>query len=164
MKAYLGLGSNLDDRLENLKEAATLLDGTDDVVVTRSSRVYETDAVGGPEGQPAFLNAVVEIETSSTARTLLEACLGVEGKMGRVREERWGPRNIDIDVLTFGDERIDDDDLTVPHPRMHERLFVLAPLLELDADPPLPGGRSVMTMRLDRVDVSGARPFAPPLL
>ena len=164
MKAYLGLGSNLGDRLENLKEAVSLLDGTDDVEVTRSSRVYETDPIGGPEDQPAFLNAVVEIETSSTARTLLEVCLGVEGKMGRVRGERWGPRNIDIDILTFGHERIDDDDLTVPHPRMHERLFVLAPLLELDADPPLPGGRSVMTMRLDRVDVSGVRPFVPPLL
>lgn len=163
MKSYLGLGSNLGDRLETLKVAVSLLDAVDGAHVTRSSRVYETDPIGGPEGQPAFLNAVVEVETSLDARALLEACLGVERKMGRVRSERWGPRNIDVDLLTFGHERIDEEDLTVPHPLMHERLFVLAPLLELDADPSLPGGRSVMTMRLDHVDVSGARPFAPPL-
>lgn len=163
MKSYLGLGSNLGDRVENLKAAVSLLDAVDGVHVTRSSRVYETDPVGGPEGQPSFLNAVVEVETSLDARALLEACLGVERQMGRVRSERWGPRNIDVDLLTFGHERIDEEDLTVPHPLMDERLFVLAPLLELDADPPLPGGRSLMTMPLDHVDVSGARPFAPPL-
>ncbi len=163
MKSYLGLGSNLGDRLENLKGAALSLNAVDGVRVTRSSRVYETDPVGGPEGQPAFLNAVVEIETSLDARALLEACLDVERRMGRVHTERWGPRNIDVDLLTFEHERIEEGDLTIPHPRMHERLFVLAPLLELDADPPLPGGRSVMTMRLEHVDVSSARPFAPPL-
>ena len=162
-KSYLGLGSNLGDRLANLLAAVSLLDAAEGVDVTRSSRVYETDPVGGPENQPVFLNAVVEVDTSLEARALLETCLGVEEGMGRVRDERWGPRNIDIDVLTFGREEIDRDDLTVPHPRMHERLFVLAPLLELDPDPPLPGGRKAMTMRLDRVDVSGARPFAPPL-
>lgn len=162
--SYLGLGSNLADRLENLKEAVSLLNGTAGVEVTRSSRVYETDPVGGPEVQPDFLNAVVETQASLDARALLEVCLGVEQKMGRVRGEHWGPRNIDIDLLTFGRERIDEDGLIVPHPRMHERLFVLAPLLELDADPPLPGDRSVTTMRLDHVDVSSVRPFAPPLV
>jgi len=162
-ESFLGLGSNLGDRLTNLSEAVSLLNATDGVEVTRSSRVYETDPVGGPEDQPAFLNAVVEVHTVLDARALLEVCLAVEAAMGRVRNERWGPRNIDVDLLTFDRERIDEDDLTVPHPRMHERLFVLAPLLELDADPQLPGGRRAMTMRLDHVDVSGARSFAPPL-
>lgn len=163
MKSYVSLGSNLGDRLENLKEAVALLNATDGVDVTRSSRVYETDPIGGPEDQPAFLNAVVEVETASDAHALLRDCLEIERKMGRVRGERWGPRNIDLDLLTFGREQIDDEELTVPHPRMHERLFVLAPLLELDADPPLPGGRHVTTMSLNHVDVSSARPFAPPL-
>ena len=162
-RSYLGLGSNLGERLANLKDAVSLLEATDGIEVTRSSRVYETDPIGGPEDQPAFLNAVVEVQVSLEARALLEACLDVERKMGRSRDERWGPRIIDVDVLTFGHEQIDEDDLKVPHPRMHERLFVLAPLLELDADPPLAGGRSVMSIRLDHVDVSGARPFAPPL-
>ena len=163
MKAYLGLGSNLGDRLANLKEAVALLDATDGIEVTRSSRVYESDPIGGPEDQPAFLNAVVEIDAASDPRAVLAACLDVERHMGRVRDQPWGPRNIDVDVLTFGREQIDEGDLTVPHPRMHERLFVLAPLLELDADPPLPGGRHALTLSLDRVDVSSVRPFASPL-
>jgi 2-amino-4-hydroxy-6-hydroxymethyldihydropteridine diphosphokinase len=163
MKAYLGLGSNLGDRLANLRKAVALLDAVDGVDVTRSSRVYESDPVGGPEDQPEFLNVVVEVDVTSDVRALLGVCIDVEREMGRVRDQRWGPRNIDVDILTFGSERVDEEDLTVPHPRMHERLFVLAPLLELDADPPLPGGRHALTMSLDRVDVSTARPFAPPL-
>lgn len=160
VRAFLGLGSNLDDRLENLRRAVVLLDRAEGVRVVRSSRVYETAPVGPP--QPDYLNAVIEVETTLEPHDLLRACLAVEHTMGRVRAERWGPRVIDVDVLTYGDERIDDADLTVPHPRMHERAFVLVPLLELTADPVLPGDARVADLRVDD-DVSDVRPAAPPL-
>jgi 2-amino-4-hydroxy-6-hydroxymethyldihydropteridine diphosphokinase len=160
VRAFLGLGSNLDDRLENLRRAVVLLDRAGGIRAVRSSRVYETAPVGPP--QPDYLNAVIEVETTLAPHDLLRACLAVEHTMGRVRAERWGPRVIDVDVLTYGDERIDDDDLTVPHPRMHERAFVLVPLLELTADPALPGGARVADLRVDD-DVSDVRPVAPPL-
>jgi 2-amino-4-hydroxy-6-hydroxymethyldihydropteridine diphosphokinase len=158
-RAYLGLGSNLGDRLANLGEAVRLL-AERGIRVTRSSRVYETDPLGGPP-QPDYLNAVVEVETELDARGLLELCHGVEEAMGRERTERWGPRVIDIDVLTFGTEEIDQSGLQIPHPRIHERAFVLIPLLELDTDPPLPGGRRAADVRLD---VAGVRLHAPPLI
>jgi len=160
-RAYLGLGSNLGERLENLRRAVALLD-EGGLSVLRSSRVYETDPVGGP-AQPDYLNAVIEVEASGSARDLLEACLRVEREMGRERTERWGPRVIDVDVLTFGEERIDEPGLEVPHPRMHERAFVIVPLLELEADPSLPGDRTVTTLRLGVLSLGGVRPFAPPL-
>ena len=159
--AYLGLGSNLGDRMANLRRAVELLD-REGVRVVRSSRVYETDPVGPP--QPEYLNAVIEAETAVSPRDLLRACLAVEQTMGRVRAERWGPRVIDVDVLTYGDERIDEPDLIVPHPRIHERAFVLAPLLELTADPVLPGGKRVADLRLGAESLFGVRPVAPPLL
>jgi 2-amino-4-hydroxy-6-hydroxymethyldihydropteridine diphosphokinase len=160
-RAFLGLGSNLGDRLENLHRALDLLEARG-IRVVRSSRVYETDPVGGPE-QPDHLNAVVEVEAPGLARELLEACLAVEEELGRVRGERWGPRTVDLDVLTFDDETIDEPDLQVPHPRMHERGFVLIPLLELDADPPLPGGRRASGVRLGALALGGVRLHAPPL-
>jgi len=161
-RAFLGLGSNLGERLENLRRAVTLL-GERGLSVLRSSRVYESDPVGGPP-QPDYLNAVIEVETDGSARELLDACLGAEREMGRERTERWGPRVIDLDVLTFGEERIDEPGLEIPHPRMHERAFALVPLLELDTDPPLPGDRSVATLRLGAMSLGGVRPFAPPLV
>ncbi|HEX6230606.1 MAG TPA: 2-amino-4-hydroxy-6-hydroxymethyldihydropteridine diphosphokinase [Actinomycetota bacterium] len=159
--AYLGLGSNLGDRLRNLRLAVRLLHRRPGVTVVRSSRVYETEPVGPP--QPAYLNAVVEVRTELDPRGLLDACHVVEDELGRVRTERWGPRTIDIDVLTFGDREVDEDDLTLPHPRMHERGFVLVPLGELDPDPMLPGGRRLSRLRLSPGIVLGVRPFAPPL-
>lgn len=161
MRAFLGLGSNLGDRLTNLAQAVSSLSDAEGVRVIRTSRVYETEPVGPP--QPDYLNAVAEVLTELSARKLLDVCLEVERQMGRVRAERWGPRVIDIDLLTYGDETIDEPGLTVPHPRMHERAFVLAPLLEMDADPPLPGGRRVATLRLDGLGLFGVRPFAPAL-
>jgi 2-amino-4-hydroxy-6-hydroxymethyldihydropteridine diphosphokinase len=158
--AYLGLGSNLGDRLENLRRAVALL-WDRGIRVVRSSRVYETEPVGGPP-QPEYLNAVVEIEVDGSARELLDECLAAEDAMGRERTERWGPRIIDVDVLTFGDETIDEPGLRVPHPRMHERAFVLIPLVELDPDPPLPGGRRVGDVRLDGLGT--VRLHAPPLV
>jgi 2-amino-4-hydroxy-6-hydroxymethyldihydropteridine diphosphokinase len=161
-RAYLALGSNLGDRLTNLRRAVALL-GQRGMTVVRSSRVYETEPVGGP-AQPDYLNAVVEVDTELGSEDLLQACLAVEDALGRVRAERWGPRVIDVDVLTYGRDRIDQPDLVVPHPRMHERGFVLVPLLELDADPPLPGGRRVAELRLDPRVLGGVRPVEPPLV
>jgi len=159
--AYLGIGSNLGDRLEHLREGVRLLQAEPAVEIVRSSRVYETEPIGPP--QPAFLNAVIEVRSDGTARELLEACRRVEDALGRVRAERWGPRTIDVDVLTFDEQTIDEPGLVVPHPRMHERGFVLLPLGELEPDPMLPGGRRLASLRLAPDEVLGVRPFAPPL-
>jgi 2-amino-4-hydroxy-6-hydroxymethyldihydropteridine diphosphokinase len=160
--AYLGLGANIGNRLENLQRAVDLLEKQPGLTVVRSSRVYETDPIGGPP-QPPFLNAVLEIATELSPRELLSACGGIENALGRVRVVRWGPRPIDIDILTYDEMTIDETDLQVPHPRMFERGFVLAPLAELTEDPPLPGGRHLAEVRLEPGVVEGVRPFAPPL-
>jgi 2-amino-4-hydroxy-6-hydroxymethyldihydropteridine diphosphokinase len=97
------------------------------------SPVYETAPVGGPE-QPDYLNAVVAVDTASTPRALLELAHAIESAADRVRTVRWGPRTLDVDVLLVGEERVDDADLVVPHPRMEERAFVLVPLADLDPD------------------------------
>jgi len=162
VRALLGLGTNLGERLDNLQRAVDLLAETDGVRFIRSSRVYETDPVGPV--QPDFLNIVVEVETDLSAKDLLGVCARVESELHRVRLERWGPRTIDVDILGFGDQTIDEPDLEVPHPRMHERAFVLMPLLELEADPMLPGGRRLATMRLGAGAMEGARVSAPPIL
>ncbi len=159
--AYLALGSNVGDRAETLQRAVDLLDAADGIEVRRASSVYETAPVGPP--QPDFLNAVVRIETTLQPQALLDTALSIERDLGRVRHERWGPRTIDIDVLTYDALEIDEPDLRVPHPRMHERAFVLVPLGELDADPPLPGGRRLGDVRLPPQDVLGVRRFGPPL-
>jgi 2-amino-4-hydroxy-6-hydroxymethyldihydropteridine diphosphokinase len=160
VQAFLGLGSNVGDRLANVQQAVDRLARTEGIRVVRASRVYETDPVGPP--QPDYLNAVVEVETTLRPRSLLEACLGVEAAMGRVRAERWGPRIVDVDVLTFGDEQIDEPGLTVPHPRMPHRAFVLVPLLELDPHHRLPDGRRLAEVRLGPEALGSVRPFAPP--
>jgi 2-amino-4-hydroxy-6-hydroxymethyldihydropteridine diphosphokinase len=157
-RAFIALGSNLGDRLGNLQAAVDGLAGTRGIDVVRASRVYETDPVGPP--QPDYLNAVVLVETSLSARELLEACLAIERAMGRERKERWGPRTIDLDLLLYGREDIHEPGLVVPHPRMHERGFVLAPLLELEADPALPGGRRLAEVRLGGGLLAGVRPYA----
>src|SRR5207302_3808664 len=120
---------------------------------------YGTDRGGRP--QPDDLKAVMEGAASVEPKELLQACLSVENEMGRVRAERWGPRLIDLDVLTFGDQVIDEPGLTVPHPRMIERAFVLVPLLELLAEATLPGGRSIDTLRLEAAGSGQVRLFAP---
>lgn len=105
------------------------VDRLPDVVAV--SALYETDPVGGPPGQGAFLNCVVELRTTRTARELLAAAQAAEGAAARTRDERWGPRTLDVDVLLVGDDVIDEPDLVVPHPRMWERGFVLVPLADL---------------------------------
>jgi 2-amino-4-hydroxy-6-hydroxymethyldihydropteridine diphosphokinase len=162
VRAFLGLGANLGDRLANLQRAADLLGRKEGIAVVASSRVFETEPVGGPP-QPHYLNAVIEASTTRSPRSLLDACLDVELSMGRERIERWGPRVIDIDVLTYGRERVDEPGLEIPHPRMHERGFVLLPLLELTEDPPLPGDRLIGSVRLGGDPLRGIKLFGPPL-
>jgi 2-amino-4-hydroxy-6-hydroxymethyldihydropteridine diphosphokinase len=159
VRSYLALGSNLGDRLANLQRAVQLLQSDEEIEVVRSSRVYETDPVGPP--QPRYLNAVLDVATFLGPRELLSACLAVEEGMGRVRAERWGPRVIDVDVLTYDHDEVDETALSIPHPRLHERAFVLVPLAELDLDPPLPGGRRLADLR---VPTGGVRLFAPALV
>lgn len=157
-QVFLGLGSNLGDRLANLQSAADLLDAEPDLVLVACSRVWETDPVGGPE-QPDYLNAVIQVETGLAPLGLMEACRRTEAALHRERATRWGPRTIDVDILLFDDRAIDEPDLTIPHPRLQERAFVVLPLLELAPTLVLPGGRSLLAS----VVSGGARPFAPPL-
>jgi len=129
VRAFLGLGSNLGDREAHLRDAVASLA---DVVAV--SPVYETDPVGGPQGQGPYLNIVVELDTALSPRQLLGVCHRLESAAGRVREERWGPRTLDVDILWVDGGAIDEPDLQVPHPRMHERRFVMAPLADLAPD------------------------------
>jgi 2-amino-4-hydroxy-6-hydroxymethyldihydropteridine diphosphokinase len=132
-RAFLGLGSNVGDRREILRRAVGALEE-----VVAVSPVYETDPVGGPEQAP-FLNLVVELDTRHSPHELLEVCRQLEAHAGRVREVRWGPRTLDVDVLWIDGVELDDPELTVPHPRMHERNFVMRPLSDLDPTLAVPG-------------------------
>ena len=132
-RAYLALGSNLGDRLAHLQLAVDALADTPGVQVHALSRVYETAPVGGPP-QDAYLNAVVAIETDLDPHELLRRCQEIEQLAARERSERWGPRTLDVDVLLIDGTRLDTEDLTIPHPRMWERGFVLAPLRDVAPD------------------------------
>jgi len=139
-RAYIGLGSNLGDRRAQLDDALRLLGADPAVSVVAVSSFRDTEPVGVVD-QPRFLNAAAALETSLEARGLLDRLLAVERAMGRDRSgERWGPRTVDLDLLLFGDVSLDEPGLTVPHPRLHERRFVLEPLLELDPALTLPDG------------------------
>lgn len=126
VRALLGLGSNLGDRLGYLREAVSSLD---DVRVV--SGVYETEPVGGPGGQGPYLNIVVDLDTDLSPRELLGVCHRLEAAADRVRDEHWGPRTLDVDILWLESGSVDETDLQVPHPRMWERRFVVAPLLDV---------------------------------
>ncbi len=130
-RAFLGLGSNLGDRWQHLRDAVTSLQSAGLIAV---SPVYETEPMGGPSGQDRYLNLVVELDTVLTARQLLAIGRRLEAAAGRVRTERWGPRPLDVDILWVGGEPVNDPDLQVPHPRMWERRFVMAPLADLAPD------------------------------
>jgi 2-amino-4-hydroxy-6-hydroxymethyldihydropteridine diphosphokinase len=131
-RAFIGLGSNLGDRRALLRQAVEGLGARGDVAGV--SPLYETDPVGGPEGQGPYLNLVVELSTPDTPRQLLERCRALEAAAGRVRTVRWGPRTLDADVLWVEGWQVDEDDLTVPHPRLWERRFVVQPLADLAPD------------------------------
>jgi 2-amino-4-hydroxy-6-hydroxymethyldihydropteridine diphosphokinase len=154
-KVVLALGSNLGDRLANLQAAVDALSaepGLDNVMV---SPIYETDPVGGP-AQPNYLNAVLVALTLMPARAVLGRGWAAETALGRVRGQRWGPRTLDVDVIVYGDQASTDPELTLPHPRAHERAFVLAPWHDVDPDAVLPGHGRVADL-LAAVGAAGVR-------
>ena len=127
-EAFIGIGANLGDRAETLLSATSILSNS--VHIVGASHIYETEPIG-IEDQPAFLNGVLKIETEMDARDLLNHLLAVENRFGRVREEKWGPRILDLDILLYGEEVIEEKGLCVPHPHLHLRSFVLAPLCDI---------------------------------
>jgi len=142
-QAFLGLGSNMGDRRKYLQEAIAWLRTAEGLSFLRQSRVYETDPIGIVD-QPRFLNMVVEVEIGEEmgARELLALVKQIEADVGRTKRERWGPREIDIDILVIGAEQVKEDDFEVPHPRMWERAFVIVPLAELVPDLRAPAGET----------------------
>ena len=158
----LALGSNLGDRRDIIQGAVDAVEGIDGVRVTAASPVYETAPVGGPR-QPDYLNAVLLITTSLPSLELLDRLHEVEAAFDRVRLVRWGPRTLDIDIITVAGERSDDPELTLPHPRAHERAFVLAPWHDADPDAVLPGHGAVADL-LAAADQAGIRRSDVPLV
>ena len=145
-RAFVGLGSNLGDREATIRRAVGELAQVAGVRVVRVSSLRETDPVGYTD-QPRFLNGAVEVETTLDARGFLDGLLSVERALGRERiGPRFGPRAIDLDLLVFGGEIIDEPGLRVPHPRLHERRFAVEPLAELDPSLEIPGRGSVATL------------------
>ena len=149
-RVFVGLGSNLGDRELNLRQA---LERLEEVGPVRASSFRETDPVGVTD-QPKFLNAAAELATDLPPRELLERLLEIERELGRDRatERRWGPRVIDLDLLLFGEEAIDEPGLTVPHPRLADRRFVLEPLCELNEDLALPDGTRVRDLLASQLE------------
>jgi 2-amino-4-hydroxy-6-hydroxymethyldihydropteridine diphosphokinase len=146
-RAYVGLGANLGDRERTIRAALAELDGTPGVEVAAVSRLVETEPVGYLD-QPRFLNGAAALETSLPARELLDLLLAVERRFGRDREgvAPQGPRTLDLDLLLYGTARIEEPGLRIPHPRLHERRFVLEPLAELDASLEVPGKGAIQTL------------------
>ncbi|WP_093258220.1 2-amino-4-hydroxy-6-hydroxymethyldihydropteridine diphosphokinase [Thermostaphylospora chromogena] len=155
MKAVLSLGSNLGRRFDTLQGALDTLFDAPGLTFVAVSPVYETDPVGGPEQGP-YLNAIVIAETSLEPHALLERALSVENAFGRERHERWGPRTLDVDLIAVDDQTCDDAELTLPHPRAHERAFVLVPWADVDPDAVLPGHGRVADLAA-RVGTAGVR-------
>jgi 2-amino-4-hydroxy-6-hydroxymethyldihydropteridine diphosphokinase len=146
-RAFVGLGSNLGDPEELIASALELLAGEEGIEVLAVSSLRETDPVGF-EDQPRFLNGAAELATELAPRELLERLLAIERRLGRIRGEgpRFGPRTIDLDLLLYGEETVQEPGLTLPHPRLHERRFVLEPLVELDPALEVPGRGPVQAL------------------
>ena len=143
--AYVGIGANLGPREKTLRRAVELLGRTDGVEVVGVSELRETDPVGVVD-QPPFLNGAVSVETTYSPRAVLDLLLEIERSLGRVRGERWGPRVVDLDLLVYGNEVVDEPALRVPHPRLHERRFVLEPLKDLNPELEIPGRGTVWAL------------------
>jgi 2-amino-4-hydroxy-6-hydroxymethyldihydropteridine diphosphokinase len=161
-QAVLALGSNLGDRQDILQGGVDAIAGIEGVRLTGVSPVYETVPVGGPP-QPDYLNAVVLAEVTISSRDLLDRLHEVEAAFDRIRLVRWGPRTLDIDIITVAGEHSDDPDLTLPHPRAHERAFVLGPWHDVDPDAVLPGWGPVADL-LTHADQTGIRRSEMPLV
>lgn len=158
--AYLGLGSNIEPRVENINRAITEIEGIQGIEITGRSSLYLTSPWGKTD-QDDFINAVLCIRTALPALDLLYLLKNIEIKMGRHQNERWGPRNIDLDILLYGDEIINSEELKVPHPHMRKRLFVLLPLAEIDAEVVFPDDgakvQEVLTRVLEREGYDGIK-------
>ena len=155
--AYLGLGSNLGDRLDHLRQGVELLQSHPAIRITRISSVYETAPVG-PVEQPDFLNLVAAADTTLSPEELLSVAQEIERRLHRVRTIRWGPRTLDIDILLYGDRILHREELTIPHPRMEERAFVLIPLLEVARNLRIPGSGATVRERIEKApDRPGVR-------
>jgi 2-amino-4-hydroxy-6-hydroxymethyldihydropteridine diphosphokinase len=128
---YLALGSNVGYREKTITAALNALEATREVEIVKVSSLYETTPVGGPEEQPKFMNAAAHVRTTLTPQRLLAVCTQIEDLLGRTREVHWGPRTIDLDILFYDQQVLAEPDLTLPHPLMHERRFVLEPLAEI---------------------------------
>lgn len=157
-RAFIGLGSNVGDRAASLSAAAEALESEEAIEIVARSSVYETDPVGGP-AQPRYYNQVLEIETGLTPRRLLDACQRIEARLGRHRaqEVRWGPREIDLDLLAVDGEVVRESDLTIPHPRIAERAFVLVPWAEVSPDFEIPGRGRVAALLAALGEIRGVR-------
>lgn len=142
---FIGLGSNLDSPRQQVSSAIEEIAALPKTSLQAQSSLYRSSAVG-PGDQPDYINAVVQIDTSLTPETLLEALQTLENSHGRVRGERWGARTLDLDILLFGLLQVATPHLTIPHPRLEERNFVLLPLAELDATITLPSGRPLASL------------------
>ena len=156
--AYVGIGSNLDDPVGRVRSAFATLDAIDSTRLDARSSLYRSQPVGYFD-QPEFVNAVARLESELTAPTLLERLLALEHASGRVRTRPNGPRTLDLDLLLFDDDRIESERLVVPHPRMHERAFVLIPLVEIAPDVIVPGRGPAVDL-LARVDCGGVERLA----
>lgn len=159
VRAYIGLGGNIGDPRATMAAALRLLDGDADIRVARVSSLYATPPWGITD-QPDFLNAAALLETNVGPRVLLERCLEAEASLHRVRDKRWGPRSVDLDVLTYGDREIDEPGLELPHPRMMDRAFVLVPLFELAPELVVRGAR--LESRLNEIGREGITLAAGP--
>jgi 2-amino-4-hydroxy-6-hydroxymethyldihydropteridine diphosphokinase len=139
--AYIGIGSNVGDRTAFVRRAVAELDGVSEITVLANSSLYETSPIGGPP-QRSFVNMVTRIDTTLPPHDLLEAVKNIEVRLGRDPNGiRWGPRVVDLDILTYGDEKLNEPDLEIPHPRIAERRFVLVPLLEIEPEASDPWGK-----------------------
>lgn len=155
--AFISLGSNIGNRLGYLKQAIQSLSNYSEVQIEKLSSIYETEPIGYTD-QSQFLNMVIKLSTSLSPPQLLTVCLDVEREIGRIREFKWGPRVIDLDILLYNKENIVMEDLQIPHPRMNERAFVLIPLMEIDSSLVLPSSNAPLVEVLDEIpDKEGVR-------
>lgn len=152
--AFLGLGSNIEDRLGYIQDAVNAINVHPKIRVDAVSSVYETEPVGGPEQDP-YLNLVARVATLLSPRKLLAATQQVEHDLGRVRAERWGPRTIDVDILLYGDRVVKRRHIQIPHPRLDQRPFALVPLMEVAPGHRLPDGRSIASILARLAPVTG---------
>lgn len=155
--AYLGIGSNMGERRATLRQARHQLASTPGISHLDVSSLYETEPVGGPAGQGDFLNAVIRLETSLEPLDLWQRCLQIEQAAGRTRTVKNGPRSLDLDILLYGDRCLDTGSLTIPHPRLHERRFVLVPLCDLEPQLRHPHSGKTMHELLQLLEDNGVK-------